>query len=332
MAVNDTPLVSIVTPVHNGESYLDNCINSVRSQTYENWEYIIVDNCSTDGTGDIARKHSAEDTRIKFYRTSELLPLIPNHNFALQQLSPGSQYCKIVHVDDQIFPPCVELMVAAGEKHPSANIVGSYCLWNERVVSDGIPLGTALISGRDLCRKTLLNQLYCFWSPSALLLRSSCIRKRGNFYNGDHLHADVEACYEVLEDSDFAFVHQVLTFIRKHEASATSRLTGSYNKIILSNLDLYLRFGPIFLSQNEFQSHLKVKAREYYAFLAASVLEFREKEFWRYHQQTCRAMGFPLRWSKLARVIIWKAIGQPGPAMERLTRAVARELHATREK
>ena len=323
MPASNTPFVSVVTPVFNGATYIDDCVQSVRRQTYQAWEYVIVDNCSTDGTSDIVQRHASEDSRIRVVRTPELLPLIQNHNFALKQLSPKSEYCKIVHADDELFPECLEMMVLAGNKHPSASIIGSYSLWGAKVVSDGIPHETTLITGRDLCRKTLLNQLYCFWSPSALLLRSSDIRERGSFYSGNHLHADVEAYYEVLRDSDFAFVHQLLTFIRRHDESATSRITGPQNQVILSNLDLFLRFGREFLTEEEYQSELKVKTRQYYKFLVNSLLVFRERDFWRFHQQACNAMGFPLRWSHLARVFLWEAVSKPGPTLGRSARALA---------
>jgi glycosyltransferase involved in cell wall biosynthesis len=311
MRNSERPLVSIVTPVYNGEKFLDECIKSARRQTYTAWEYILVDNCSNDATSAIIREHSTQDPRIRSIRTTEVLPLIRNHNFALQQVSQQSDYCKILHADDLLFPHCLELMVAAAQENPTASIVGAYCLWGEKVVSDGIPLSTSLIPGRELCRLTLLNKLYCFWSPSALLLKSSLIRERGDFYTDEQLHADVAACYEVLQESDFAFVHQVLTFIRKHDNSATSRFTSSYNKVMLSNLELFLRFGPTYLSEEEYKSHLRTKSNKYYNYLASSVLDRRDKEFWEYHRRSCKSMGLPFSWTRIGRTALAKAIYRP---------------------
>jgi len=57
MNFHEPPLVSIVTPVYNGEPYLAECIESVLAQTYPNWEYIIQNNCSTDRTLEIASEY-----------------------------------------------------------------------------------------------------------------------------------------------------------------------------------------------------------------------------------------------------------------------------------
>ena len=72
------PLVSIVTPVFNGELYLEECIQSVLAQPYENWEYIIVNNCSTDRSLAIAEKYAEKDARIKIFSNKQLLPIMKN--------------------------------------------------------------------------------------------------------------------------------------------------------------------------------------------------------------------------------------------------------------
>ena len=100
MSKNAQPLVSVVTPVYNGDRYLDECIQSVLAQSYENLEYIIVNNCSTDRTLEIAEKFAQKDARIKIYSNNELLPIMKNWNFALSKISTQSKYCKVVHADD----------------------------------------------------------------------------------------------------------------------------------------------------------------------------------------------------------------------------------------
>lgn len=58
-------LVSIVTPVHNSEAFITGCIESVFSQTYTDWEHILVDDCSTDKSAEIVKKYANKDSRVK---------------------------------------------------------------------------------------------------------------------------------------------------------------------------------------------------------------------------------------------------------------------------
>src|ERR1700722_14853304 len=104
MSNSAEPLVSVLTPVYNGDAYLAECIESVLAQTYSNWEYVIVNNHSTDGTLAIAERYAAQDRRIRVYSNETLLDIIANHNRAFRLASAEARYCKIVSADDWIFP------------------------------------------------------------------------------------------------------------------------------------------------------------------------------------------------------------------------------------
>ena len=76
------PLVSVVTPVFNGGTFLSECIESVLAQTYDNWEYIIVNNCSTDNSLAIADDYAKKDHRIIVHTNDRFVGVIENHNIA----------------------------------------------------------------------------------------------------------------------------------------------------------------------------------------------------------------------------------------------------------
>ena len=86
------PLVSVVTPMYNCAEYLPECIASVLSQTYQNWEYTIVDNLSTDASFQIAQRYAARDSRIRVVQNRQFVPALRNHNLALRQISRTSNY------------------------------------------------------------------------------------------------------------------------------------------------------------------------------------------------------------------------------------------------
>ncbi len=111
--MTSAPLVSVVTPVHNGAEFLAECVDSVLTQTYANWNFTIVDNASTDATPEIASRYAAIDSRIRHLRFDELVDVTASYNRAFESVDPESEFCKVVGADDMLFPECLERMVAA---------------------------------------------------------------------------------------------------------------------------------------------------------------------------------------------------------------------------
>ena len=119
------PLVSVVTPFYNTQDYLAECIESVLRQTYTNFEYILVNNRSTDGSSDIAQQYAARfPDKIRLFHTESFLTQVQNYNFGLSLISPDSKYCKMVQADDWIFPECLQEHGGGGRGAPQ----GWHCL------------------------------------------------------------------------------------------------------------------------------------------------------------------------------------------------------------
>ena len=133
MRESEHPLVSFVTPFYNTEKYLAECIESVLAQSYQNWEYILVNNCSTDGSLEIARRYAARDQRIRLTTNSEFVGELKNYNLALRQISPYAKFVKIVQADDWIVPECTQEMVAVAVTDPDIAIVGTYAICDHYV-------------------------------------------------------------------------------------------------------------------------------------------------------------------------------------------------------
>lgn len=315
--MNERPLVTVVTPVYNGEAYLEACIESVLRQTYENWEYVIVDNASTDRSGEIAESFAARDPRIRVLHNAELLPMLDNLNLSMRQVPPQSRWCKVVHADDLLFPECLEAMVAVGEAHPGAGIIGAYSQWGDRVACDGLPYPSPCTPGRELARLVLLGAAYPFLSPSSLLIRSDLVRARDPFYPGSEPHADVQVLYELLRETDFGFVHQVLTFVRRHDDSTTNTGVRPMLRLPLQRLDLLARYGPEFLSPEELEPRMAKLMGHYYRTLARQPYRARSEEFWALHRGMLQRMGQPF---SLRRFLAARLENLTIRAVRRLTR------------
>jgi glycosyltransferase involved in cell wall biosynthesis len=301
---NGEPSVSVVTPVFNGGKYLAQCIESVLVQTYGNWEYVIVNNCSTDDTLEIAEAYARRDTRIRIHDNIEFLELIKNFNHALRRISPQSKYCKVVHADDWLFPECLSSMVALAEEHPTVGIVGAYSVYGTRVELDGLRHPSTVVRGREMGRLVMLGQVRTFGSPTAVMIRSDEIRRRRDFYDETELHADRAACYEVLRDSDYGFVHQVLTYSRVHDESVTSTVCRPLHTGRLTDVSMVKKYGRCYLSDEEYNRQLGLKLDRYYEVLARNLFRRKATELWAYHRSRLEQIGEPLKISRLAKALV----------------------------
>ena len=99
MKAKDTPLLTIIVPAYNIVPYLSRCIHSITAQTYEHLEILLVDDGSTDGTGELCDKLAEEDSRIKVFH-KENGGSSSARNLALKHAS--GQYVGFVDSDDYI--------------------------------------------------------------------------------------------------------------------------------------------------------------------------------------------------------------------------------------
>jgi len=305
------PLVSIVTPVYNGETYLEECIESVLAQTYQHWEYIVVNNRSTDRTAEIAERYAKKESRVRLHNNVDFLPIIANHNHAFSLISPNSKYCKVVSADDAIFPDCVTRMVELAEANPSLGIIGAYQLsgggndWTVRCT--GLPYWTTVISGKEICRRHLMGTINVFGAPTANLYRSDLARNSNGFFPNPRAEADLSACVQHLRDTDFGFVHQVLSYERCHgdRITTSSRSFDAYTSSKISDL---LAYGPEYLTVLERETRLSGLLDEFYRNMAIAAVNFREKKYWNFQKERLAEFGLSLDHVRLAKAVVAKIV------------------------
>ena len=110
------PLVSVIMPVYNAEEYIGETIESVISQTYTNWELIIVDDCSKDSSRDIARQYVEHDNRIKLIESDTNFggPARPR-NVGIK--NAGGGYIAFLDSDDVWMPAKLEKQIVFMKSH-----------------------------------------------------------------------------------------------------------------------------------------------------------------------------------------------------------------------
>ena len=311
MSEGQGPLVSVLTPVYNGEEFLVECIESVLGQTYSNWEYIIVNNCSTDRTLGIARDYAKKDSRIRVQSNDRFVGVIENHNIAFTLMSSTAKYCKVVSADDFLFPDCLAKMVDFAEANPCVGVLGAYQLSGSLIKWQGFQYPRAIFPGLEICRHFFFlpqvfvedKPIFGFGTPTSLLYRADLVRESGGkFYPNSSPHADTSACFEVLRKSSFGFLYQVLSYERTHAATQSSK-SKDLNRYCSAFLNDLQQYGPSYLTKEELEREVNKQLGGYYHFLGITYLiGFRGKEFWSYHESRLEELGYPLK-----RLVLLKA-------------------------
>lgn len=324
MNTESQSFVSVLTPVYNGELFLVECIESVLKQTHKNFEYIIVNNCSTDRTLEIALAYAEKDSRLQVHSNDKFVGVIENHNISFNLISPEAKYCKVVSADDFIFEDCIMQMVRVAEANPSVGIVGSYQLRESCVRWQGFKYPREVLPGRELCRQIFLGNdpLFGTGSPTSILYRADLVRSSRCFYPNTSPHADTSACFKHLKDCDFGFVYQILSYARTHIETQSSK-SADINRYTSANINDLIQYGPLYLSKEEVERKLKKFLYRYYRYLAVNIFEFRGKGFWDYHKSSLEELGYPITFFKLLKafiVMVFQELMNPEQAFRKFVR------------
>ena len=119
-------LISIIIPVYNHEKFIADTIESVIKQTYQNWEMLVVDDCSTDGSWNIIQEYAKKDSRIKIFRNEINKGLIENWKFLIDN-SKG-EFVAFLEGDDIFYEKNLEKKIEIFEEYLEVGMV--YCNFN----------------------------------------------------------------------------------------------------------------------------------------------------------------------------------------------------------
>jgi glycosyltransferase involved in cell wall biosynthesis len=221
--------VSICLPVYNGERYLGEAIDSVLNQTLTDFELIIVDDVSTDGSVAVAEKYAAQDSRIRLLRNSQNLGLFQNYNRCLEEAR--GTYIKPFAQDDVLDPTMLEDMLAVFEENRNVGLISTGKRWlgeNGETLKTFHPFPkTTIVSGREVIRYNLIQLTNWVGEPSTVMFRAGL---RGTGFDTKLFHyGDIDYWFRIIENADYCYLDKILCGFRRHSGSATSKnLSGMY--------------------------------------------------------------------------------------------------------
>lgn len=211
----DIPTVSVVMNGLNAQTYLREAIDSVYSQTFHDWEIVLWDNASTDGTGDIARSY---DGRLRYFRDDTTVPLGAARNKALS-MARGA-YIAFLDCDDIWLPSKLERQVPLFDD-PEVDLVYSDAIYFGANQSP-FRLYSRYPHYEGRCFGDLL-VYYCLAMPTVVIRRAALARQPYWFGDAFQVSEESELFLRLAHDGKVAMVDEPLARYRLHAGSWTAK-------------------------------------------------------------------------------------------------------------
>jgi glycosyltransferase involved in cell wall biosynthesis len=236
---------------------LPEAIESVLKQSYSNFEFIIIDDCSKDNSVEIIKKYAEKDKRIVFSINDHNMGMVNNWNLCLK--SAQGDYIKFLFHDDVLASEkALERMVPVLDANEDISLVATARniindrseimeTWSEYKTRTGY-------AGTKIIQDCLIEQKNRIGEPSVVMFRK---KHAGRGFDGRYKQAvDLEMWFHILEQGDFAYIEEPLCSFRIH--------SGQQTKINISHDDLWNEsFQLLHDYANKPYVHLSTLRREY---------------------------------------------------------------------
>lgn len=213
-----TPTVSVLLTAWNREKYVGEAIEHVLASTYTDFELIITDNASTDGTVDVIKKYAAKDGRIRYYVNEANIGDYPNRNRAASYAT--GKYLKYTDSDDILYEHALQVMVSAMERFPEAG----FCLCTQQDPQIPYPV---MISERQAYLENFYGFNHFSVAPGSAIIKREAFEKVGGF-SGRRLIGDNELWFKLAAHYPMVKIPGGLYWDRNH--GDQERFTDYANK------------------------------------------------------------------------------------------------------
>ncbi len=204
--MNAYPLVSVLMTAYNREKYIGEAIESVLASSYSNFELIIVDDGSSDGTVKIAKEYEVIDSRLKVYVNEKNLGDYHNRNKAASYAT--GKYIKYLDSDDAMYPWCLQVMVYCMEQYPSVALG----LTSNTLMDVKYPL---LLSSIDAYKMYYFKNLVLGIGPTGTIIRRDVFEKLSGF-SGEQFIGDTELWLKITQKNNSVWMPPGLFYWRVH--------------------------------------------------------------------------------------------------------------------
>jgi hypothetical protein len=214
--MSEIPRVSVVMPVRNGGSYLEPAVASILGQTFTDFEFVIIDDGSTDSTAEVLRRFQAADTRVRVHHREQA--------GVVASLNRGCDLARAAYIarmdaDDIAFPERLARQVEFLDRHPRVAVVGSAVV---RIDASGreIKRNTCPTSHPDIV--AALREYVCFTHPS-VLVRAAALRAVGGYRRAYRDAEDYDLWLRLAERYELANLSDPLLYYRIYPGQVSVR-------------------------------------------------------------------------------------------------------------
>lgn len=248
----EEPKISVVIPVYNGERYLVECIQSVYQQTYSNFEIIVVDDSSTDGSRDIVEQMRDSYGQLRYFRNEKNLGQGGSRNVGIRE--SRADLVGLLDQDDRWYPTFLETQLRILDANPDID-----CLCSDFDFIDQASKVTDISSGRYVCDgepSIYRIGVETIWEgpnypqPCTVIIRKAALFEVGLFEDG--IADDVNMWLKLSARGHvFAETGQVLASYRKHQTQQSVDgyrislgLTKAYQDSVRAYPEIRYQVGP----------------------------------------------------------------------------------------
>lgn len=222
------PLISVIVPVYNVEKYLEECINSIINQTYKNLEIILIDDGSTDKSGEICDEFATQDNRIVvIHKENGGLSSARNAGLDIMQ----GEYLSFIDSDDMVDENLIQTLFLLIEKYKTKIAICGYDKFSQNsdidkikeknlTINDDFSYTPEEVFNESLKVKTFFTK--CAWRN----LVHKSIYQNLRFPVGEN-YEDVAVFFDVFNQSNTAFTYKNLYFYRFNLSSISNTFKDS---------------------------------------------------------------------------------------------------------
>jgi len=226
------PRVSVCIPAYNGEEFIEEAIRSVLGQSFGDFDLVVIDDGSMDGTVDVARGFS--DPRIRIIVNPRNLGQGENWNKALDEAR--GEYFKLLPQDDFLYPDCLRRQIEVFDDAANSGVAlvcGARNIVDRKgrvLMKRSFGRKRGRVDGRRAVRDCVRAGTNLIGEPGAVLIRTDFARKVGRFDDANFYVLDLDFWSRGLLVGDLDIIPEVLAAFRVAAGSASVRIARSQSR------------------------------------------------------------------------------------------------------